>query len=101
MVKKNPIIRIINYFFLKLLLLFFLELSTKVSDKTFVHCINFYSFLLRSKNRITLKEIFFYNSELKWRFNSKQIGLYFYGEGFEMINFGKSRVVALFKNSNF
>ena len=88
MFKKN-ILRFINYFFFKPLLLFFLELSPKVSNRIFVHCFNLYSFFLNSKNRITLKENYFYNSELKWRFNSKQIGLYFYGKGF------KSRIESL------
>jgi len=62
-------------------LIFYIPISSY--KKKFVFLFNLCSFFYRSKNRIFLKDNFYYNEEIDWRFYHKKQGLYAYGRGFK------------------
>ena len=79
----NIITKIFKYFIYRPIISILFSLSSIISKKRFVNLFNFYSLLKKSKNRIFLKDNFFYNTELDWRFSIQKSGLYFYGRGFK------------------
>ncbi len=78
----NLFFKSINYFFFKPFKKLIFYFSIKLNKKPFTYFFNFYSFLNRSKNKIFLKNNFFYNTEMDWRFFNKKQGIYSYGKGF-------------------
>ena len=72
---KNLIITISNNLFF--------DKENKLTRYLFVFFFNLISFLFRSKNRILIKNDYYYNSEKKWRFFHKKQGLMAYGFGFK------------------
>ena len=76
--------KIYRYFVYNPIISFLFSLSSNISKKKYVRLFNFYSLLKKSRNRIFLKDNFFYNTELDWRFSIQKSGLYFYGRGFKL-----------------
>ena len=57
--------------------------ENKLTRYLFVFFFNLISFLFRSKNRILIKNNYYYNTEKKWRFFHRKQGLMAYGFGFK------------------
>ena len=72
-----------EYFIYKRLAKSIYRKTNKANRKVFVSLFNFFSILRKSPNRIYIKENFYYNKELDWRFFNNKQGLYAYGEGFK------------------
>tara|TARA_B110000196_G_C21119528_1_gene652420 strand:- start:46 stop:870 length:825 start_codon:yes stop_codon:yes gene_type:complete len=79
----NIITKIYKHFIYNPIISFLFLLSSNINKKRFVSLFNFYSLLKKSNNRIFLKDNFFYNTELDWRFSIQKSGLHYYGSGFK------------------
>jgi FkbM family methyltransferase len=74
-------LKLIRYFFFKFIYKIIFYIGVKSSKKIFVFFFNLFSILSGSSNRIFLKNNFFYNTEINWRFFHKSQGIYAYGKG--------------------
>jgi len=77
--------RFINFFkkiYSKLVNEFIYENAIKSNFKKYALLFNLFSLLEKSKNRVCLKNNYFYNTEVDWRFSQKKQGIYAYGKGF-------------------
>jgi FkbM family methyltransferase len=81
--KTNIFSKAYKYFIYKRLSKYIFRKAVKANRKLFVFLFNLFSILRRSNNRIFIKENFYYNKELNWRFFNKRQGLYAYGNGFK------------------
>lgn len=75
--------QIINYFILRPFDKFLTYLALESNRRQFVFYFNLISWIRKSKNRIILKDNFYYCSEKNWRFFHKKQGLGAYSKGFE------------------
>tara|TARA_B100000767_G_scaffold264167_1_gene278737 strand:- start:202 stop:1020 length:819 start_codon:yes stop_codon:yes gene_type:complete len=57
--------------------------ENKLTRYLFVFFFNLISIFFRSKNKIFIKNDYYYNTEKEWRFFHKKQGLYSYGRGFK------------------